>query len=48
MVIVSLPKTSTTFTASLRRPGVHSCAALTSSNERSLRVRKLCHSFSKT
>ena len=50
MVMVSLPKMSTTFTASLhlRRPGAHSCAALTSSNERSLRVRKLCYSFSKT
>ena len=47
MVIVSLPKMSTTFTAILRRPGGTSCATLFSSSERSFLVRKLCHSFSK-
>ena len=47
MVIVSLPKMSTTFMATLPRPGPHSWATLISSNERFFLVRKLCHSFSK-
>src|SRR5579863_7044678 len=48
MVMVSLPKMSTTFTASLRRPGGHSWKTLVSSSVRSLLVRNDCHSFSKT
>lgn len=47
IVIVSLPEMSTTFTASSRRPGVHSWNTLVSSSERSFLVRKDCHSFSK-
>nr|VFK22846.1 MAG: hypothetical protein BECKLFY1418C_GA0070996_11291 [Candidatus Kentron sp. LFY] len=47
MVMVSLPKISTTFTAILRRPGATSRATLVRSRERSFLVRKLCHSFSK-
>jgi hypothetical protein len=47
IIIVSLPKMSTTFTAILRRPGAHSWKTLFSSSERFFLVRKLCHSFSK-
>ena len=47
IVMVSLPKMSTTLTAILRRPGRHSWKTLVSSSERSFFVRKDCHSFSK-
>ena len=47
IVIVSLPKMSTTFTAIFRRPGSHSWKTLFNSSDRSFFVRKLCHSFSK-
>ena len=40
IVIVSLPKMSTTLTASLRRPGGHSRKTLVRSNLRSFLVRK--------
>ena len=49
IVIVSLPKMSTTFTAIFTRFLSFSTSrdALVSSSERSFLVRKLCHSFSK-
>ncbi len=48
IVIVSFPKMSTIFMASLRFPGAHSWGGLLSSNDRFFFVRNDCHSFSKT
>src|SRR5690606_35820232 len=48
IVIVSLPKMSTTFTAIFRLPGFIGCGALVSSSVRSRLVRNDCHSFSNT
>jgi hypothetical protein len=45
MVMVSLPKMSTTLTAILRRPGVHSSNRLLSSRDRSFLVRKICRAL---
>ncbi len=47
IVIVSLPKMSTTFTAIFTRFRRRLAVDAVSSSERSFFVRKLCHSFSK-
>jgi hypothetical protein len=47
IVIVSLPKMSTTLTAIVRRPGAHSWATLVNPRDRSFLVRKLSHLVSK-
>jgi len=47
-LVVSFPKMSITFTATMYRPALgYVCGALCSSSSRFRRVRKLCHSFSK-